>query len=787
MPSDFIGTKKNSLTPEELLEESHRFYEELIASVPLGVYRFTIGDGGRVVFEYVSGRLCEILELDRDAVLADSQNVINVIHPEERAKFAQAKSEAIRERLAFAWEGRALIRGETRWLHFECRPTLLAGHPPFWTGVVFEVTAHKQAEEAMRQQHSLLQGTLESTADGILAVSADGHITGYNRQFVELWRVPSSVLTAPNASTLAEFIVQQLNNPEAMPSRNRDLADTSKAETFDTLEFADGRVFERFSRPQFVEGQVVGRVWSFRDVTARHWAAASLRESEHKFKMLFEAANDAILIAAADNVIIDCNRKTETMFGTPREKIIGCCPANLSPERQADGRLSAEAANERNRAALAGVPQFFEWIHARADGSLFNAEVSLNPVELRGQMVVQSIVRDITARKQAEAALREAEELYRTLVNTSPDGICVLDGEGCVIFASPRDVELYGLASPAGKLGRTGLEFVAEKDQPRAQQILGEVLAGNKTNERLTMLRQDGSQFIAEVTGMPLRDALGMPRGVMFVIRDVTEQQRQHEELENKNAELERFTYTVSHDLKSPLITIKGFATAVMNDVAAGNTSRITEDLKRIAAAADKMGDLLNGLLELSRVGRIVNLPTTVSMSGLARETVELLAGAITQRGAKVTVQPGLPDAFGDAGRLQEVWQNLLENALKFAAPGAPPEIEIGFKKLPGAESRLPTDKQAAGSSEIASREPPAGNLQTVYFVRDHGCGIEARFQEMIFGLFNKLETKTEGAGIGLALARRIVEFHGGTIWVESAGAGRGATFYFTLAGHRAT
>ena len=751
--------RKTGPSAQELLAESRRLYEELVACVPLGVYRFTVGEEERIVFEFVSARLCEIMGVEPAAVLADSQNVVNVVHPDERATFAQSKLAAIRARSAFAWEGRAVVRGQTRWLHIECHPTVLADRPPFWTGVVFDVTERKDAEALLRQQHSLLEATLESTADGILAVSADGRITSFNRQFVELWRVPQEILDAHDAAALANFIVRELNNPAAVHGRNRSLNDTSKADTFDTVEFADGRAFERYSRPQLVEGRVVGRVWSFRDVTQRHWAVASLRASEHKFKMLFETANDAIVIVGND-VILDCNRKSEAMFGVSREQIISQSPADFSPERQADGRRSAEIVAEKNRAALAGAPQFFEWIHSRADGTLFNAEVSLNRLELRGQMVIQAIIRDITARKQAEAALREAEELYRTLVNTSPDGICVLDNEGCVAFASPRDLKLFGLTAAGDKLGRSGLEFVDESDRPRAEQIVRDALAGAlKSSERLMMLRPDGSRFMAELNGTPLRDTLGLPHGVMFVIRDVTERQRQEDELKSKNAELERFTYTVSHDLKSPLITIKGFAKALAADVAAGEVGRLDEDLKRIVAAADKMSDLLNGLLELSRVGRMVNAPARVSMAALVQGVLELLAGSIAQRGAKVTVQPGLPEAFGDARRLQEVWQNLVENALKFSATDRAPEIEIGCK--------------AAGK-------------ETAYFVRDRGCGIELRYHERIFGLFNKLDNRSEGAGIGLALAQRIVEFHGGKIWVESAGAGQGATFCFTLPGHKA-
>ena len=302
--------------------------------------------------------------------------------------------------------------------------------------------------------------------------------------------------------------------------------------------------------------------------------------------------------------------------------------------------------------------------------------------------------------------------------------------------------------------------LVGEQDLARAAELLRGAAADQfPRNERLVMRRGDGHEFVAELNGRLVRDGLGVPWGILVIVRDATERQRQEDELKRKNNELERFTYTVSHDLRSPLITIKGFAGALLADASAGRTARLPADLKRIVLAADKMSDLLNDLLELSRVGRIVNPPSLVAMDKLAQDVLELLAGSIAQRQARVTVQPGLPPAQGDPQRLQEVLQNLVENALKFSAPHRPPNIEIG--------------------SKIIGDQP-------AYFVRDEGRGIEPRFQESIFGLFHQLDPRTEGTGIGLALVRRIVEFHGGRVWVESAGAGQGATFYFTLPGRKA-
>ena len=225
-------------------------------------------------------------------------------------------------------------------------------------------------------------------------------------------------------------------------------------------------------------------------------------------------------------------------------------------------------------------------------------------------------------------------------------------------------------------------------------------------------------------------------------------------DLAAKNAELERFTYTVSHDLKSPLVTIHGFAGLAATDLAAGHLDRVRLDLGRIVAAADKMHRLLDDLLELSRVGRVVHPPEDVPLGELAREAVELVKGRIAEPGVAVDIAPDLPVVRADRRRLLEVLQNLLENAAKFTAGQPAPRIEIGARR--------------------DGEEP-------VFFVRDNGRGIEPRFLERVFDLFEKLDPAVEGTGVGLALVRRIVEAHGGRAWAESDGPGRGATFCFTL------
>jgi signal transduction histidine kinase len=227
-------------------------------------------------------------------------------------------------------------------------------------------------------------------------------------------------------------------------------------------------------------------------------------------------------------------------------------------------------------------------------------------------------------------------------------------------------------------------------------------------------------------------------------------------ELESKNQELERFTYTVSHDLKSPLFTIRGFLGYLEQDALSGNRERLTTDIQRITDATDKMRRLLNDLLELSRVGRIKNESTTVPFEEVVREAVGLVEGRLLERRVALQIEANLPAVYGDRPRLVEVIQNLLDNAAKFMGDRPEPHIDVGWV------------------GDITQYQ------QSTFFVRDNGMGIAPEHFERVFGLFNKLDPRSEGTGIGLALVKRIVEVHGGRMWVESE-IGHGTTFFFTL------
>jgi signal transduction histidine kinase len=234
-----------------------------------------------------------------------------------------------------------------------------------------------------------------------------------------------------------------------------------------------------------------------------------------------------------------------------------------------------------------------------------------------------------------------------------------------------------------------------------------------------------------------------------------SERERLITELKAKNVELEQFTYTVSHDLKAPLITIRGFLGLVEKDALVGNIERVRTDMARIIEATEKMQRLLTELLELSRIGRMMNPPQAVPFDEIVREAVELARGRITERSIQIEISPGLPVVYGDRMRLVQVMQNLIDNATKFMGNQLTPYIVIG------------RDGEEAG--------------KPIFFIKDNGIGIAPELHGKIFSLFNKLDPNSEGTGVGLTLVKRIIEVHGGRIWVESDGKNNGTTFYFTL------
>ena len=375
-------------------------------------------------------------------------------------------------------------------------------------------------------------------------------------------------------------------------------------------------------------------------------------------------------------------------------------------------------------------------------------------------LIVVALIGNIIQRRQAEQALRQSRATLNSIFSAAPVGIGLVSNRIlkqvndriCDIVGYDRQ-ELLGQSARILYPSQEDFEFVGKEKYRQINEH------GTGTVET-RWLCKDGHVIDVLLSSTPL-DPKDLSAGVTFTALDITERkqaERQREELisklEAKNAELEQFNYTVSHDLKSPLITIRGFLGMLEKNLTKGDQGRIEADIKRISDAAIKMEELLEDLLELSRIGRFINPSEEIPFGDLAREAVEMVQGDLEARGVVIEIDSGLPIIYGDRLRLRQVLQNLIDNAAKFMGNQQKPLIQIGAETVRGDE---------------------------IFYVRDNGQGIDPKYHDKVFGLFDRLDPDTQGTGIGLALAKRIMAFHGGRIWIDSQGQGQGSTFYFTV------
>ena len=400
----------------------------------------------------------------------------------------------------------------------------------------------------------------------------------------------------------------------------------------------------------------------------------------------------------------------------------------------------------------------------RADGRQIWVRTMGKPVLQEGKIVrVHGNIMDITELQKAEILLRESERKYHDLYLNSALGIFHSSLEGKFIDLNPTLANMLGYSSPEEVI--TSITSISEQLYAEPCQYTtvttNVVDAGRINGIENHYRRRDGTLWYGMLYVRIVPGTQGRPSHYEGFVEDITlrkqlEEQRERliRELAQKNTELDQFTYTVSHDLKSPLTTIRGFASLMEKDIRKNDRENVVRDLERIDEATQKMEALLQHLLNLSRIGRIVNPPQDMPFAGIAKEAVELLDAPLRGRHVKVTIDPDMPTVCVDHVRVREVLTNLVENAIKFMGDQAHPEIHIGFEYDGGSP---------------------------VFFVKDNGIGIDPGCHERIFRLFEKLDPGKEGSGAGLAIVKRIIEVHGGKIRVESEGNGSGSTFRFTL------
>ena len=482
-------------------------------------------------------------------------------------------------------------------------------------------------------------------------------------------------------------------------------------------------------------------------------------ETADSFRLLVEGVRDyAIFMLDGAGRVLTWNSGAQRLKGYRAEEIIGkhfsCFYPPEAVEAGKPARLLALAARD-------GRVEDEGW-RVRQDGSRFWADVIITALRDPDGSVIgfAKVTRDITERRRAELALHESEERFRLLVESVQEyAIFVLDPAGRVASWNAGAEAIKGYAAEE-ILGQHVAVFYTPEDvalgKPQAQ--LEAAAREGRVEDEGWRLRKDGNRFWADTVITAMRDPTGALIGFGKVTRDLTRRRRIEEQLAQSNAELERFSYSVSHDLRAPLRAINGYAQAVLEDYAAALDAEGQRFLGIIRDSAKRGGELIDALLNFSRLGRQTLSMEPVDLTELARAVVDELRRSADVEGMDVIVDP-LQPTRGDRTLLRQVLANLIGNAFKFSRGRPHPQIEIG-----------------------ARREGQA----VVYFVRDNGVGFDMRYADKLFGVFQRLHRadEFEGTGVGLALAQRIIQRHGGRIWADGKVDG-GATFFFTLPAER--
>ncbi len=618
-----------------------------------------------------------------------------------------------------------------------------------------------------RQSEKIFRLAVESAPNAIVIVDQGGKILVVNAQTEKLFGYQREELLGQEVEILipGQFRAKHPDHRSDFQTEPRARAMGAGRDLHGLRK--DGSQFpvEIGLNPIHVDGGVCV-ISSIVDITER-------KRAEQMFRLAVEAAPNAMAMVNQEGMIVLVNAQTEKMFGYPRSELIG---------REVEMLIPAQfrARHPEHRAAFLREP------HARAmgagrdlyglrkDGTQFPIEIGLNPLLVEDGLWILSSIVDITERKRIEQELRLREELFRLLVENIKDyGILMLDPEGRIRSCNAGAESIHGF--PAEEIvGRHISVFYSPEDAADGlpAKLLRKAGAEGRAESEGVRMRKDGSRFWAHSVITAAPDASGGLYGFVKVTYDITERKRVYEEIARLNqnlerrvlerteeltsavADLEAFSYSVAHDLRAPLRQIAGFSTIFAEDYGEMFDEEAQRLLKKIQSGAEHMGHLIDGLLNLGRIGRQPLTVRSMAVNDLAALAIEDIRTECEGREIDWQIEP-LGRIACEPILIKQVFVNLFSNALKY--------------------SRLRPGTVIQVSRSTAGKE-------AVFSVQDNGAGFDMRYEGKLFKVFQRLHRMQdyEGTGVGLATVHRIIRKHGGRVWATGE-PDRGATFFFAL------